>query len=188
MATVNSINSGIPISVSKGGTGAASLTDHGVLVGSSTSAITALAVGTDGQVMLGSSAADAAFATITSTDASVNYTLGASALDISVSGTIAINTQTGTTYEFVAADAGKLITCDNAAAITVTVPVNGDVAMEVGTTVIVAQIGAGTVTLAPEGGVTLSSAGAELDTAAQYSMVSVIKIDTNIWLVSGDTA
>lgn len=48
--------------VAGGGTGAVSLTDHGVLVGSGTSAIDALAVGTTGQLLVGASTADPAFA------------------------------------------------------------------------------------------------------------------------------
>ena len=44
-----------------------------------------------------------------------------------------INTQTGTTYTFVLTDAGKLVTCDNAAAISVTVPPNSSVAFPTGT-------------------------------------------------------
>ena len=43
MATINAIGSGIPIEVSKGGTGAATLTVPSILVGSGTSAITTTA-------------------------------------------------------------------------------------------------------------------------------------------------
>jgi len=46
MATQNAIGSNIPIEITLGGTGAATLTDHGVLIGSGTGAITPLAVGT----------------------------------------------------------------------------------------------------------------------------------------------
>lgn len=49
------------LSVARGGTGAASLTDHGVLVGSGTAAIDALAVGATGTVLAGSTGADPAF-------------------------------------------------------------------------------------------------------------------------------
>ena len=42
MATINSIDSNIPIEVTLGGTGATTLTDHGILVGNATSAITAI--------------------------------------------------------------------------------------------------------------------------------------------------
>jgi len=164
-------------------------TNHGVLVGASTAAaLTALAVGTNGQVLVGSTGADPVFATVASADASIDFSLGAGTIDLSVSGLLSINAQTGTSYELVAGDAGKLVTCDNAAAIALTVPVNADVAMAVGTTILIAQKGAGIVTLTPEGGVTLSSRGALLDTAGQYAMVTITKISTDVWFCAGDTA
>ena len=56
-------------------------TDHGVLVGSgTTAALTALAVGTNGQVLLGSTGADPVFATIGSSDSTIAWTLGAGTL------------------------------------------------------------------------------------------------------------
>lgn len=71
-----------PIAVVEGGTGATSLTDHGVLVGSGAAAITALAVGTDGQVLVGSTGADPVFSTLTSSDNLLTLTGGAGTLDI----------------------------------------------------------------------------------------------------------
>jgi len=68
--------------VANGGTGATTLTDHGVLVGSGTGAVTPLAVGTDGQVLIGSSAADPVFATLTSTGATITFTPGAGTLNL----------------------------------------------------------------------------------------------------------
>lgn len=62
MSTRNAINSGKPIEVTLGGTGVATLTDHGVLVGSGISEITVLSVGTTGQLLVGSSSADPSFA------------------------------------------------------------------------------------------------------------------------------
>ena len=46
------------VPVSKGGTGATSLTDGGVLIGSSTGAVTAMAVLTDGQMIVGDGTTD----------------------------------------------------------------------------------------------------------------------------------
>lgn len=51
--------------VANGGTGRATLTNHGVLVGAAASAITQLAVGTTDQVLLGATGADPAFSTLT---------------------------------------------------------------------------------------------------------------------------
>ena len=72
---------GTDIPVSDGGTGASTLTDHGVLVGSGTSAITALTVGTNGQVLVGSTGADPVFATITDGEG-IDTTAGAGTLTI----------------------------------------------------------------------------------------------------------
>ena len=58
-------------SVVYGGTGAATLTDHGILVGSGTSAVTPLAVMTNGQIVVGATGADPAPQTL-SGDATLN--------------------------------------------------------------------------------------------------------------------
>ena len=48
------------------------------------------------------------------------------------------------------------------------------------------QHGAGQVTFAAAGGVTVRSAGGKLKTTAQYSMGSLIKIATDEWYITGD--
>ena len=68
MATQNAINTGKPIEVSNGGTGAATLTSNGVLVGNGTSAITALAAGATGTLLIGSTGAAPAFGTNAASD------------------------------------------------------------------------------------------------------------------------
>lgn len=188
MATQNAIGSSKPIEVAFGGSGLATITDHGVMVGSGAAAITPLAVGTNGQVLVGSTGADPVFATVASADASIEVTGGAGTIDLSASGILTIVAETGTTYELLLTDVGKLVTCTNASAITVTIPVNADVAIPIGSQILITQLGAGVVTLAPEGGVTLNSRGALLDTNGQYATVACIKRDTNVWLISGDVA
>jgi len=177
-----------PLGVPTGGTGLTTITDHGVMVGSGVGAVTPLAVGTNGQLLVGSTGADPVFATVASADSSIEITGGAGTIDLSASGILTINAQTGTTYEFVLGDVSKLVTCSNAAAIALTVPVNADVAIPIGSQILVTQKGAGVVTFTPEGGVTLSSRGSFLDTNGQYATVALIKVDTNIWYVSGDLA
>jgi len=54
-----------PLIVSKGGTGIATITDHGVMLGSGTAAVTPTAVGTTGDVLTGNSGADPTFQTPT---------------------------------------------------------------------------------------------------------------------------
>jgi len=99
----------------------------------------------------------------------------------------ALNAQTGTTYTLVLGDAGSLVTLNNASAITLTVPANSSVAYSTGTRVDLVQLGAGKVSVAAAGGVTVnktSEANAAL--ANQYSAASLLKYDTDTWLLVGD--
>jgi len=97
---------------------------------------------------------------------------------------ITLNAQTGTTYTLVLTDNGRLVTLNNAAAITVTVPTNASVAFATGAIVNLQQIGAGQVTVAGAGGVTLNGTGTK--TRAQWSAASLVKTDTNTWTLIGD--
>ena len=99
---------------------------------------------------------------------------------------IALNAQTGTTYTAVLGDDGKLVTCDNAAAIAFTIPPNSSVAFGIGTQINVMQLGAGQVTITAGAGVTLRSAGSKLKTNAQYAVATCCKIATNTWVVIGN--
>jgi C4-dicarboxylate-specific signal transduction histidine kinase len=99
---------------------------------------------------------------------------------------IAINAQTGTTYTTVLTDDGKLITCSNASAISVTIPPNSSVAYGIGTQLNFAQLGAGQVTLVAGAGVTLNSSGTKLKLKDQYSVATCVKTDTNTWFVVGN--
>ena len=99
-----------------------------------------------------------------------------------------INAQTGTTYTLVAGDAGKLVTLDNAAAITLTVPQDSDATIPVGTYVDVMQLGAGQVTVVAGSGATLRVSGATAKARAQYSRLGVQKIAADTWSVFGDLA
>jgi len=67
-----------------GGTGLTSITDHATMIGSGTGAVTPVGPGTNGQLLIGSTGADPAWATVTSTDGSIDITGGAGTLDIEV--------------------------------------------------------------------------------------------------------
>ena len=101
---------------------------------------------------------------------------------------IALNAITTTTYTTVLGDDGKLVTLDNASAITVTIPPNGTVAYGIGTQINFMQLGAGQVTIAPGAGVTLRSAGSKLKTNGQYAVATCCKIATDTWVVIGNLA
>jgi hypothetical protein len=99
---------------------------------------------------------------------------------------VAINAQTGTSYTTVLGDDGKLITADNASAITVTIPPNGTVAYGIGTQINIMQLGAGQVTITPGAAVTIRSAGSKLKTSAQYAVATVVKIASDTWVAVGN--
>ena len=104
---------------------------------------------------------------------------------------LTLNAQTGTTYTLVITDNGRLVTLSNAAAITLTVPLNATVAYATGAIINVQQIGAGQVTIQGASGVTITSTGATATTPktrAQYSAASIIKTGTDSWTVIGDIA
>ena len=69
------------LGVDQGGTGASTLTDHGVLLGSGTDPITALGVMTNGQLVIGKTGADPVVASITDGEG-IDTTAGAGTLTI----------------------------------------------------------------------------------------------------------
>lgn len=99
-----------------------------------------------------------------------------------------VNAQTGTSYTLVLTDVAKVVTLTNAAAITLTVPPESSVAWPTGTTIVLAQLGAGTVTVTAGAGVTINSAGAAVDIGAQYGVATLLKTGTNTWLLFGNLA
>lgn len=99
-----------------------------------------------------------------------------------------INSQTGTTYTLVLADAGKTIDLNNASAITLTVPLNSSVAYPVGTRIDLVQSGAGQVTVAATGGVTINSKAGNLKLTGQWSAATLIQRSANTWVLVGDLA
>ena len=98
---------------------------------------------------------------------------------------LAINAQTGTTYTFVLADAGKLVTSSNGSAQTFTVPPNSSVAYDVGTQFMVQNIGSANCTLAQGSGVTINSKDSNKEIDGQYAAATLIKTATDAWSLIG---
>lgn len=100
-----------------------------------------------------------------------------------------VNAQTGTTYTLVLGDAGDVVTMSNASAQTLTIPTNASVAFAVGTQVDVSQIGAGVTSVAGDTGVTVNGVSAGTGAlSAQYGSVTLVKLATNTWLMTGNHA
>lgn len=107
---------------------------------------------------------------------------------------LTLNANTSTTYTFVLADNGKLVTSNNAAGQTLSIPTNASVAYPTGAQINVAWItGAGqpTIDAVTPGTTTILSTGATSTAPklrAVNSVATCIKIATDTWLVTGDIA
>jgi hypothetical protein len=99
----------------------------------------------------------------------------------------AVNAQTGTSYAPVLTDPGKLVTLNNAAAITVTMPSDATTAFPVGSQIDFAVIGNGMATFVAGSGATVKATPSAV-TRANGSAVSAIKYAANTWLIVGDLA
>lgn len=110
---------------------------------------------------------------------------GETALEFVDGRPLGINPQTGTTYTLVLADASKLVTMSNGSASTLTVPSNSSVAFPLGTQILIAQLGAGQVTIDEGAGVTVRTPETLL-VRGQYGQIALVKIATDEWLLTGD--
>ncbi len=75
--------------IANGGTGATTLTAHGLLVGEGTLPVVDLGAATDGQIPIGSTGTDPTFATITGTSNEINVANGAGSITLSTPQAIA---------------------------------------------------------------------------------------------------
>jgi hypothetical protein len=89
-------------------------------------------------------------------------------------------------YTLVGIDAGQVVEMNSAGANTVTIPTNADVPFPVGVTILVVQTGTGQTTIAGDSGVTVNAAGGFLNLTARWSSATLLKRDTNSWVVVGD--
>lgn len=87
-------------------------------------------------------------------------------------------------YTLALADAGTVVEMNKATAVTVTIPLNATVAFPVDTTISIQQMGAGTVTVAATGGVTID--GGSVFTVAQYGVIVLRKRATDEWVVAAN--
>lgn len=99
-----------------------------------------------------------------------------------------ITSDSGTTRNLALADAGELITFTSGSAVTVNLPASGSVNYPVGTTITLARMGAGTVTVDPAVGVTLNGGTANVALGERYSVAQLVKLAADEWLVFGKLA
>lgn len=99
-----------------------------------------------------------------------------------------IVSETTTARTLALVDSGGYIRCDNASAITVTVPTNSTVAFPIGTEIVVIQTGAGTVTFNPAFGTTVNSLDSNLSLSGQFAAATLKKVATDTWDLFGGLA
>ena len=122
---------------------------------------------------------DGDFVTLAGMETLTNKTLISPIINLS------LNTQVGTTYTFVLSDNGKLVTLNNSLPIVVTVPTNISVDYPIGAQINILRLGSGTVTVSGDIGVNVyATPGFKL--RGQYSAATIIKIDIDSWLLTGD--
>jgi len=175
------------LAVTEGGTGVSTLTDHSVLLGAGTAAITSLTVGAAGEILTGVLNSDPAWLAAGTADQVLTAHGAASAVTWETpSDLLTINAQVGTTYTLALTDSSKLITLSNASPITLTIPLNSSIAFSIGTQILINQLGAGNATVAATGGVTINSYDSDVSLSGQHSVAGLIKIGTDLWILFGD--
>jgi hypothetical protein len=121
---------------------------------------------------------------VTGGGSSGDVTIG---LDLTAANTLTLNTQTGTTYTLVLADAAnKLVTSSNASAVVITIPPS---VFSTGQQINVQSIGVGLTSFLAGAGVTITSTGASAAAPilrARYSAATVICNGANSFTVIGD--
>jgi hypothetical protein len=113
-------------------------------------------------------------------------TLTAASMSALSNSLISINAQTGTAYTPGTAQVGQLTTLNNAAAQTITIPANATTAFAIGDQLNFMLLGTGTATFAAGGTAVIRSAGAKLKLTTQYAVCTVLKWDTDAWIMVGN--
>jgi hypothetical protein len=89
-------------------------------------------------------------------------------------------------YTIALPDSSKTVTVNSGSTVTITVPTNTSVPFAIGTKIDFVGLGSGTVAFGIASGVTLNSKNSWRKLNAQYSGATLIKIDTNTWVLIGD--
>jgi len=93
-----------------------------------------------------------------------------------------LNDQIGIAYTLQSSDSGKVLTMNNAAAITLTVPTG----LPAGFNCTIVQKGAGAVTFVSATGVTTANRLSRTMTAGQNAVATIVSISSNYFITSGD--
>lgn len=99
-----------------------------------------------------------------------------------------VSYESGTTVTLDVNDTGKALVFSNSSPVTVTIPDDTTYEFSVGQTFLLVQNGTGTVSVTTESTATLSSTAGTgtLDLNGQFAVATLIKIDTDEWVIYGD--
>lgn len=165
----------------------ATYTAHGVLIGEGTSSIVATTAGTNGQVLIGSTGANPAFGTLT-TSTGLTFTGGAASLAINVkSGGFAVTSVAGASQALVSQ--GTYIANDSALT-TFTLPATsavGDIINIVGSALNTngwkVTYTTGQIIWGPAGSSTITTGNAASATAAAQTMTMMAVVANTTWVI-----
>lgn len=91
-----------------------------------------------------------------------------------------------TSFTINASDIGGIVRVDSNTATAITIPTNTTLPTAVGSQVLIIQMGTGQLTISAATGVTVRSSGSKYKTVNQYSLASLVKVDTNEWVLGGE--
>lgn len=98
----------------------------------------------------------------------------------------AITSTALTSYTPALTDANDCVRFTASTAVAVTAPADSAVAFAVGTQLLLLQSGTGQLTVSAGAGATLQSSGGKTKSAAQHSILTLLKIAANTWVLGGD--
>lgn len=176
----SSLSAGIVKTDGAGALSTSALTQHSVLVGGASNAISSASVGTNGQVLLGATTADPAFATLTSTGGTIAFTTGANSLNLEV-------VEAGTIWNEVTLTSASMVVnngyiANNAGLVTLTLPSTA----ALGSLIRVTGKGAGGWRIAQNSGQTIyfgaattTTSTGHLDSSAVRDTVELVCVTAN---------
>ena len=139
----------------------------------------------DQRAVTSGSYANSAYSTANSAS---SYANSSYATANSASSIIAQNAQS-TSYTLQLTDAGKHILSTNSSTQVITVPNNGNVSWNVGSTIMLVIQGSGTMNVVPQTGITMymanNSTAKSYANLASYGMATLLNVGANTWFING---